>query len=381
MTTDLQEIMRERARQTQASRIDLGRVVQAGDRRRRHRSYVGAGLASAAVVAVGVLATQLVGADNPGPSRAIAPAGAFEKRAPSYAIGSTIHYGSESFDVSPHVPHAYVQTDEGFVFTEQDGVVRLATGSEVEKIGNGVTGGEYLRADDTGSHVAWIDSDEAIPELVVYDTAAGEEVVRTSEGFRQGQGHWRDDGDPAFVFAVDGGFAYVRDAEGLSTFSVDTGARQLLAPGVGAFDVADVAAGLIAHDPPGYDDPERAGGGGGPNLTMVLSEGYSLRGAPIPMQSGKLAPDARYVVTDYNDSEEIFEVATGKDVTPSLPAYDFVFVSGWVSEDTAVIAGLDAKSQADLLECEIVSGRCTVAAEDIGTGGDFQVPIGEHIGG
>jgi hypothetical protein len=375
MTTDLREIMRERVQQTQPARIDIDAAVRVGDRRRRTRSLVGAG-AAAAVIATALLGVPLIGEDSP---RGITPAGAFAHREASYAVGSSIHYGEQVLDVSPHIPHAYVQTDDGFVFTDADGVVRLAGESGVEEIGNGVAGGEYLRADDTGSQVAWIDSDGPTPELVVYDTAAAREVVRTSDGFRAGMGTWRDDGNPAYVFAVDDGSVYVRDVEGLARIDIATGARTLLADGVSGFDVADVASGLIAHQPLGKRDPDGHTRTDDPPMTMLLGSDYSPDGTPIPQDSNDLSPGARYVVTDYNDSEQIFEVASGTEVTPQVPAYPFIAVSAWSGDGTAFVIGLDREERADLLDCTITSGTCTVVAEDIGAVGAFQLPIGEHL--
>jgi hypothetical protein len=274
-----------------------------------------AGVAIAAVAAVGIVLLPRVG--SPGVDVAGVPSG---PREVSWASGSTIHHGDAELDVSPWVVQAYVQTDDGFVFTDPDGGVHLAMASGTEQIGSGDADGRYLRADDSGPgdsghHVAWIDSSDTTPALVVYDTLAREVVLDTTEHFRAGMGTLRDD-DSAFVYAVDGGYVYVRDGEGLSRVNIADGSFEPLATGVEGFDVADVTNGLIAHERP---KPVTSFSGEDIPMTMVLGRAYTANGSRIPAESQLLSPDARYVVTDYNDSEQVFEVATGDDVTPSLP--------------------------------------------------------------
>lgn len=111
-----------------------------------------------------------------------------------------------------------------------------------------------------------------------------------------------------------------------------------------------MAARLIAHEQPrlGHGDfgGQTVNGNGDIPLTMVLS-------------------------TDYSDSERIFNVRTGAEVSPQLPAYGFIAVASWTSEETAYVVGL-ARGRVDLLACDLASGTCSVEAEDIGRG--FQVP-------
>jgi len=373
MSTDLLETMRERAGQTRPTGVDVAAAVRKGDRRRRGRAAGLSGLAIAAVAAVGLVVVPRL--DSPASD---APSAATGPREVSWAASSTIHYGDDVLDVSPWVVQAYVQTDDGFVFTDPDGGVHLATASGTEEIGSGVADGRYLRADDSGPgdsghHVAWIDNSGSIPSLVVYDTQASEVLFKTTERFRPGMGTLRDD-DPAFVYAVDGGYVYVRDGQGLSRVNIADGSFEPLAAGVGAFDVADVSNGLIAHERP--QSPQTFSGD--MPMTMLLGRDYSDDGTPIPAESRDLSPDARYVVTDYNDSEQIFDVATGSEVTPSLPGV-FMAVSNWLDEDTAAVVSLDSDGEATLFACDIVTGNCEVRAASPGELGTLQLPVGEHI--
>jgi hypothetical protein len=208
----------------------------------------------------------------------------------------------------------------------------------------------------------------------VYDTQAREVLLKTTERFRPGMGTLRDD-EPAFVYAVDGGYVYVRDAEGLSRVDVQDGSFEPLANGVGGFDVADVTNGLIAHERP---RPVDAYSGDSMPMTMLLGPDYSTDGTPIPAESRLLSPDARYVVTDYNDSEQIFEVASGKEVTPSLPGR-FMAVSSWLDEQTAAIITVDREGPVDMHTCDVVTGSCELTATSIGEPGVIQLPVGEHL--
>jgi len=373
MSTDLREVMHERAHRTHPGRVDLAAVVRIGDQRRRRRAYAVAGAGVAVVAAVGSVTLM---SDQEG-ATTIAPAGQSVEREPSYATGSIIHHGDQTTDVSPHRVQAYVQTGEGYVFTDSDGVVRLATGSGLDTIGQSAGDGWYLQADDTGSLVAWIDDSAGVPELVVYDTAVGAESLRTSEGFRAGMGWLRDD-DPAFVYALDDGVAYVRDGEGAARVDIETGERTLLHRGAGPWDLADVANGLIAHEPPS-GAPDTSAEAGEVPFTMLLGTDYSADGTPIPASTNSLSPDAGYAVTDFNDSERIFDVATGTDVTPKLPDYGFIAVAAWTSDDTAALVALD-RERVDLLECDIPAGTCAVVAADIGPPERLQLPTGEHLG-
>lgn len=374
MSNDLLETMRERAGQTRSAAIDISAAVRRGDRRRRTRAAGLSGLAIAAVAVVGLTVVPELG--SPSPEPAVTPAG---PREVSWASGSTIHHGDAVLNVSPSVVQAYVQTDDGFVFTDPDGGVHLATESGTEQIGSGVAEGRYLRADDsgpgdTGHHVTWIDSSGTTPALVVYDTQARQVLLDTTERFRPGTGTLRDD-DPAFVYAVDGSYVYVRDAEGLSRVDIRDGSFEPLAAEVGGFDVADVTNGLIAHERP---RPPSAFSGPEIPMTMLLGPDYSADGTPIPAESRLLSPDARYVVTDYHDSEQIFEVATGTEVTPSLPG-SFMAVSNWLDTETAAIVSIDDHGKATLLACAIPTGSCDSEADSLGEPGSFQLPIGEHL--
>ena len=59
----------------------------------------------------------------------------FSTSQPTYAVGSTIHYGATSIDVTPQTIAALVRTDQGFVFSSPDGEVYFTDGEVNEPIG------------------------------------------------------------------------------------------------------------------------------------------------------------------------------------------------------------------------------------------------------
>lgn len=377
MTELLTDTMRERADGIDRPLVDFDAVMRAGDRRRKRRGTLVVVGAAAVCAIVGFGAVQVAGTSGGAEAPGYANAGAFTERKVTYATGSTIHYGNEQIDVGDEDVRAFVQTDDGFVFADENGIVYLADGSTVDEIGSGVAGGRYLRADDSGSYAAWIDSaGDGAPEFVVYDTATMTEVVRTSEGNHAGMGTLADD-RPAFIFAVDGNDAYVRNANGLARIEIPSGNSVLLRPGVDSgFAIPDVEEGWIlrrlntgyAHDgsvPPG----------------TVMSRDPKADEPLIVAYARDLSPDARYVSTDFDDSERIFDTKTHEEVVLDTAAYDFQAVSRWLDNDTVAVMALQkpySDPTVSLLTCEIPSGSCQVAVADIDYAG-LQLPVGEHL--
>ena len=78
----------------------------------------------------------------------------------------------------------------------------------------------------------------------------------------------------------------------------------------------------------------------------------------------------------------VFDVDTGKDVTPSHRGYPFIAVTQWINGTTFAALGLsstDETSPLDLLECSVSTQECSTAAQEVGTVGHVQFPIGETI--
>jgi hypothetical protein len=200
MTRLLSDVLHERADSAPGPHVDLDAIIGAGNRRVR-RSRLSTGLAAAAVATVvagsSLVLPGLVAQERDAPV-AGAPAPFTERRA-GYALDGAIHWGDETFEVGLPVT-SYVQTDDGFVLTNRQGDVFLFDGTDSQRIG--FTSNGRIRADDTGSLVAWVDrAEDGHPQYVVYDTRTMAEVARVDD---VAAGPSREEWDlAAEVFAVD----------------------------------------------------------------------------------------------------------------------------------------------------------------------------------
>ena len=373
MTGTLKDLMTERADAAAPPHLDLDAIVRAGESRvRRRRVAVGAGAAAvAASVALGVPAV-LDSSPAPDRSRVVEPAAAeFGERLVSYAAGSTIHYGDKSIDVSPHEVETFVQTDDGFVFTDRQGAVYFTDG-DVEEIGfSGQPYGRQLAADDSGSYVAWVDtSARPAAEFVVYDTSSRSEVVRTSEGNIPTDEQVGEFELP-MVRAVDGSYAYWHSSEGITAWDLSTDTASVIAPRANYHWLHDVAAGQLARM---TADTQRT----------VVSDDPAASKPVFDGAFANLSPSATYVYTDVDDELKVFDVQTGQERTPEHPGYPFVGLTEWLDDDTFVAVGIKAGNREsdplDLLTCSISSEECTVTKPEVGRVNDLALPIGEALG-
>lgn len=376
MTGLLKDVLDEQANDLGAPSLDLAAIRRDGARRVRRGRVTGAAAAAAAVaVMAGGVALVDPFADEPGV--ATAPA---SPRQLSYAVGNEIHVGDEVIETAEPV-RSYVLTDTGPVWTTPDGdvMMRLHDGRDVF-IGQTSTDGYYLKADDTGTLVAWMQfSPGAPPDLVVYDTAAYQEVLVTSEGTREGMGAFRDARDVAYVYAVDGRSVYWHNERGAVLTDVDSGESTVLGEANG-FTIGDVADGQLAYTPvlEGSEAAE-AVTRVGPSLTEGLEIPHS--GNPY------LSPDAGYVSFEASDVMVVVDTATGEEVTPELPGYEYKVVYTWLDDDTAAVFGIESLGgdsttvPLDFLACDIPTGECTKVSSAQVTMGDFALPVGEHIDG
>ena len=189
MSELLKDVMNDRAAAAGGPHLDLDAIVSNGNKRiRRNRVMVGVAT-TAAVIAAVFAVPAVVDRDSLG-QRDLQPATtkpAFETRTTSWAVDTTIYYGDDAIDVSPHTVTSLVQTDYGFVFTAPQGDhqgVYWTDAEETRRIGEtNQVAGTMLAADDSGPYVEWVDTDaKPLPEFVVFDTSTGKEAARTSEG-------------------------------------------------------------------------------------------------------------------------------------------------------------------------------------------------------
>lgn len=168
MTDLLRDTLREQVDAQTPPHFDVDAIIRAGDQQTR-RSRLTTGLVAAgvtAIVAAGALGLPRILETDDHQTAALPPP--YAERKVSFAVGDVIHWGEESFSVG-HTVSSYVQTDDGFVYTTGDGGVWFHDGASSERVG--LSTNRTLRADDTGSLVAWVTrAADGHPQYVVFDT-------------------------------------------------------------------------------------------------------------------------------------------------------------------------------------------------------------------
>lgn len=371
MTDLLKDMLTDRADALDAPQLDVAAMVRDGDRQaaRRRNAVVGLGAAAAVVTAIAV--PQLL----PQPSqtaREFSYAAAFEAGEPSYAVGSRVTVDGHTFDTG-HQVHAMVQTTEGVVFTDEEGVVRAADGEETTRIGQSTTSRDFFALETDGSLVAWIEERPGRgPIFTAFDQATGETktldyVVRTV-GTEYSPDLW----------AVDGDDVWLRDDRGVVRWNVATGEQTELGAPRG-LEIHDVKAGVIAYEQQLVGQPETP-------LRFSRDGSVPFGGAATALRSEvvTLSPDgATALGEDEPDHPALADTSSGQ-VTPlEVPeGYGFFTGYGWADADTFVGLGLNQpwdSTPADLLTCE-VGGACRVTAEDVGTqDGGLVIPVGRPM--
>lgn len=364
MTDLLRDMLAERA-DVEPPALDLDGIVAAGDRRLRRRrvaSVAGAALITLAVVAGGITGVRMVsGMDDP-------PVATFAERRATYAVGSEIHYGADVISVAPHKVSAFVQVDSGFVFTTEEGGVFVVNKDGVDRIEPDNTTNR-LTADHRGNLVGWVETHNDDADSVVYDVAAGREVVRTATG---------NDFPPGAsiavtprVVAIDGNTAYFGTLHGLYRWNVKTNKGELVA------EVPPNAVRAVVDGQMVYQQPlTQPGTGIGLTIGTTLEDSGGLR---FSGQQAFLSPGAKSLVTQPEDTRmsiepgwaglQAYDVASGRQLM--LPyAYETLVFGQWLDDHTFTAAGERRTSrtdEADLLTCSMQSSACKVAAPAFST--------------
>ncbi|HSE07681.1 MAG TPA: hypothetical protein VLB29_03360 [Nocardioidaceae bacterium] len=387
MTGLLKETMRERAEAQSAPTIDVEGIIRSGDRRvRRGRLTTGlAAVGVAGVIAAGAMVVpQLIDSSGTPGGGHVAGQDSEESTAPyaerklTFATEDVVYYGRESFSVGVTVT-SYVQTDDALVVTSspEDGAAEVVwryNGADAMRIGH--ADGNVLRADDTGSLVAWTDSSGGSTEYVVFDTSTESEVARVRAATAPGEG--------PEIFAVDDGAAYWRLDDGIVRYDVETGTSETVSrwkpvddpahKPAQVYDIVDVAEGQIAY----LEDGPR-----GTQLMVGEAVGDEARQMPSGW-NGVLSSDGRYIGVEEADELAVYETTTGADVTPQLDDYPFKVVYGWVDEDTAMVLAIKdlqgKRFPSDFLTCEIPEGTCDVVWAGVDAGlRSLTLPVGDPM--
>jgi len=374
MTDLLTETLHERADALPAPQLDVTAMIHTGDRRlRRRRAAVRGGLAAAALTVAVTVPWALGGGDAP---RGVDDGGltaAFAAHAPSYAVGSVVRLDDESFDVG-HDIRAYVQTDDGVVFSDPSGVVYAANGGEVTEVGR--IDAKYPRLVAGGPRAAWVEPQgNQAPVFVVYDQSAGE-VSRSALDNVAGMSDLRDGRDPAVVYAVDGATVWVRSHTGVLAWDTATDTHEVMATDADGFTISDVKNGLIATEIP--DDA-------GSTVTVGPRVG---EGTSLPLWSAYyLSPSGRYFLGEPEpDDVRVYDTSTGKAMPENTEDYGYFGAYQWIDDEHYAALGVDVDEQGagtsavDIFRCTVATGACTRVADDVGTlDGGFTLPVGEYI--
>lgn len=362
MSDLLRDTLTERADSTEPPELDLDGVVSAGDRRIRRRRRIavaGAAVAAMIVIAGGITAVRM---NEPAPV-----AVAFTERRATYAIGSEIHYGKDVVSVAPYKITAFVQTDAGFVFVSDKYGVFVADGHGVRRIGADEKTSQ-LTADDRGSLVGWVEMHNDRSESVVYDVAAGRELVRSSIGNIHGPGSIAI--SPRIV-AIDGDYAYFGTLGGLYRWDVKANKGKLIAE-VPPNAVRDVSSGQFVYQ----------------RTLQQAKPGLRLAVGPVPSDSSGrefvgqqafLSPSAKYLLTSPDvqvsiepgwNALQLFEVATGRRLSLPYADHSRLIFSQWLDDNTFTAVGVRRSSpsaEVDLLTCSTQSGSCKVTTPAFST--------------
>jgi hypothetical protein len=372
MTGLLRDTMNERADAAGHPHLDLGAIIEDGDRRVRRRRVAATGaiaVAAAAVVAAVAFTPAALDSNSEQPPAVGAPDGPFAQDLPTYAVGSQIHYGDDVLRLGYQV-RSFVQTDAGFAYSAPEGQVMFTDGQDEHQIGTTDSTGTQLAADDSGPYVAWLDpTGSAGPEFVVYDTDKGEEVARTAEGIAADPQAQNDINTMAAVIAIDGGAVYWHDSVGVQAYDIASGEITTVQAGADANWLDDVENGVLTHQ----RDLHYRGDAGSQEI-VVGADASAGRGFAY-FSHGYLAPDARHVALFGGDQTEIHDVSTGADVTPPHHNYGLVYFGQWIDGDRFTLHAFPGATPSgatiDLLSCSVSAQTCEVAAHDIGgTGRD-----------
>jgi len=363
MNNLLKETLAERAAGAEPPPLDLDAIVAAGNRQISRRRAIGV-LGGAVAAAAAVIGTATVVRPRESQPQPAQPA-PFGERRVTYALGSTIHYGDEILSVAPLRITTFVQTDAGFVFLDEGNNVHVADRSGTRKLG---TANWELTADFRGNLVGWVDGLNIPQESVVYDVAAGRELVRTAVGNKL-----PPTVDLAYsprIIAIDGGTAYFDTAHGAYRWDLQTNRGESLA-GARMNTVRAVAAGQIVFQQPLEQRPPAV------NLTIAktVTEKPSVR---FVGQQAHLSPTAEYVATQPDDARpdvqplwthlQLTATTSGNRIALPDQTYLKFYFGQWIDDETCTIAAEYPKTGVvDLLVVNARTGATKVAVPQLTT--------------
>jgi hypothetical protein len=391
MNTTLRDVFTQRANEVGPADLDVGELIDLGERRlRRRRIIATVGSAAAVVLAI---ALALGGAalnrsadhgptDKPKTTDHTAPPDAPQARPrkivygdEDFGTGASIKYGNGVVESGNAYVHMDV-VDGGFVYTTEEGRLWYSDGGRPESIASHVCGrswsvvpqsnfiGAYeqnaVMAANAGSLVAWFECSREQPTgtLVSFDTELGREVGRQPIAACARDKH-------AFceLTGVVGDHVYISVStknsasgdERLVRFDSSSGREQDVSANSYAADIRSHPRGLV------FGSTWRTG-----TATRGLGEGFDVIGS-------RLVPGR---------SQQVFDTATGRSVQFLLPAgyhpdptNGYVFPDGpadpstgfqifeWIDDDTVALVQGGGWSTGDIITCQLSDGRCRLAVK------------------
>ncbi|MEU8225231.1 hypothetical protein [Kribbella sp. NPDC048915] len=366
----LKDTLAERAAGAEPPPLDLDALVAAGNRRISRRRAIGAlgGAVAAAAVTIGTATVVRPRESQPQPAKP-AP---FAQRRATYALGSTIHYGDEVLSVAPHKITAFVQTDAGFVFLDASNNIHVADRSGTRSLGKNSW---ELTADFHGTLVGWVEGFNDHNESVVYDVAAGRELVRTAVGNKVPP-------NVSLVFrsriiAIDGGTAYFDTVDGPYRWDIRANRGELLAK-VPTNTVRAVAAGQIVFQQPLEQRP--------PAVDLTIAETVTDRpSVRLLGQQAFPSPTAAYLASQPNDAHpgiqplwaglHLADTASGNRIGLPDQTYFSFYFGQWIDDETCTIAAeYPRMGTLDLLVVNARTGATKVAVSHFTTQGFSSTP-------
>ncbi|RZT16936.1 hypothetical protein EV649_4471 [Kribbella sp. VKM Ac-2569] len=347
----LRDTLAERAAGTEPPPLDLDGIIAAGNHRAARRRTLGILGGAVATAAVAVSGASVLRPRNEQPQPAWP--GPFTQRRATFALGNEIHYGSEVISVAPHTVTAFVQTDAGFVFLNAENAIHVADRSGVRSLGKSAW---RLTADHRGDLVGWVETHNDQGESIVYDVAAGRELVRTPIGNKIPK--YASIAHGPEIVAIDGNTAYFGTLDGLYRWDIRTNRGEFVAK-VSPVAVRTVTAGQMVYQQP----LEQADTGHDLKVGPTLTSGNPTT---YVGQQAFLSPDARYLVTQADDAQpgawplwagmNLFGVTATRDAAMprEYSAYRF---GQWLDETTFSAVGVRHGSLVDVVSLITYNAR------------------------
>jgi hypothetical protein len=386
MNESVKTMLHERAESVAFRPPDLWAVKAAGDRRIRGRRLASV-LAGAAAVAVIAGSVVVFGRPND-PPPVISP---WPSNAVTWAIGSTIHIGSETVEVG-HTVRALVRTAAGFATIDDANHVYSVTADGVRRIGDATPAPPFdsdvgddqarLVSDPRGTLVGWVGAGTDWLNLQTYDQATGRHRSYPAIGATPPGG--------AVFHAIDGRTGYWRTPGGVYEVDLDSGEQRLLTMELRsyAFEMYSARNGMLAFR---VDDSILAGRSIDNAELLIRFGEEELRLLTPPY---RLSPTGDWLSLGVHDIEklpggdfrgvedraEVYNTSNGEhvvlDVLRDAPKDSALGIPvDWLDDVTVQVVGIHADEpfaneptavRLTMYACTVPDGSCRLAA-DLGT--------------